>query len=257
MKRLCVIMVCIGLIFYGITASAQQSFNIMTEDIPPFNFQKDGAIHGISADLLLLMMEKAGYPTERSAIKLLPWPRAYKTVQEEPGSMLFSMARTDERENLFKWVGPIQEVPLGILALKSRKIVIKNLEEAKKYKIGTIRDNAAELILMKAGFDETVLDRIADPELNLKKLKAGRVDLCAFNIPTTRYMMLQMGMNPSDYEIVYTLKKVNFCFAFHKSTDDKLIEKLNNALAELKKPDTAGQSPYSRIMEKYLGKSDN
>jgi len=234
-------------------AGAEQKINMMTEDIPPFNFLKDGVVQGISTDILLLMLEKAGYPADRSAIKILPWARAYQTVQEEPGSMLYSMAKTEEREKLFKWVGPIQEVNIGLVALKSRKIVISKLEDAKKYKIGTIRENATEQFLIKAGFDETSLDRIANAELNIKKLQAGRVDMLAFNIPTTYYMMLQMGLSLKDYEVVHSLKKVSFNFAFHKDTDDKLIEKLNSILLELKKPDAAGESPYNRIVKKYLG----
>jgi len=253
MKRLRIIIALMGMLILSAPADAQQKINIMTEDIPPFNFTKDGVVQGISTDTLLMMLEKAGYPANRSAIKVLPWARAYQAVQEEPGSILYSMARTDEREKLFKWVGPIQEVSIGLIALKSRKIVINTLEDAKKYKIGTIRENATEQLLIKSGFDENTLDRIADAELNIKKLQAGRVDMLAFNIPTTYYLMLQMGLSMKDYEVVHTLKKVSFNFAFHKDTDDKLIEKLNSILAELKKPDATGESPYNRIVKKYLG----
>ncbi|MEE4359754.1 MAG: transporter substrate-binding domain-containing protein [Desulfococcaceae bacterium] len=254
MKGLWGIIVFTGmLLLSSVSGGAEQKIRIMTEDIPPFNFKKDGTVQGVSTDLLLLMLEKAGIPADRSAIKVLPWARSYRMLQEEPGTMLYSMAKTADREKLFKWVGPIQEVTTGLVALKSRKIVIGRLEDARKYRIGTIRDNASEQLLIKSGFDENSLDRIASPELNIKKLQAGRVDMLAFNVPTTHYLMLQIGLSPQDYEVVYPLKKVFFNFAFHKDTDDKLIEKLNGILAELKKPDTSGESPYSRIVKKYLG----
>jgi polar amino acid transport system substrate-binding protein len=255
MKQTWITVVCIGVMLLSSIAAAQQPFTIMTESNPPFNFEKDGEVHGISADLLLLVMEKAGHPVKRSDIQIMPWPRAYQEVQEKPGTVLFSMARTEQRENLFKWMGPIQELTIGLVAPKSKKIVINTPDDAKKYRIGTIRDGAPEQLAITAGFDESLLDRIADPVLNIKKLAADRIDMFAFNVPAIFYMMIQEGMNPDDYEVVFPLKKTALYYAFHKDTDAAVIEKMNQALADLKKPDNTGQSPYDQIIKKYLGGS--
>jgi len=112
MKRACsifaiaILLICLQII----PALAQPDWNIMTEELPPYNFARQGQVDGISADILLKIMQKNGLHVERKDIHLLPWPRAYKMVQDVPGSVLFSTARTAELQqnlilpNIFKRV---------------------------------------------------------------------------------------------------------------------------------------------------------
>ena len=225
----------------------------MTEELPPFNFQKHGNIMGICTDILLRIMEKSGMPVNRGDIELVPWARGYRTVLEEPGTMLFSMARTPERENLFRWVGPVTAFHTALIAPKNKHILIKSFEDMKKYSIGVIRDSAPEQMLIKGGIDPEKLDRIARADLNIRKLTEGRIELMAFNFQTACYMMKEMGLNPNDYEVVYELKKVELYFAFHKDTDEKFIADLNQALEEMKKPGAEGKSEWNTISENYVG----
>jgi len=234
------------------TAMGEENWKIMTEELPPYNFEKGGEVHGISADILLQLLSRNGISVVRGDIKLLPWPRAYRMVQDTPGAILFSAARTVQREKLFKWVGPITDLNIGLVALKKNHIELKSLEDAEKYRIGTIRDGAPEQLVLKAGLKEGHLDRIADPKLNIKKLRAGRIDLFAFSVPTTRYLMIGMGMNPDEYESVYTLKHADLYYAFHKDTDEKIIRTLNAALQKMRKPGADGRSEVDRIVDSYL-----
>jgi polar amino acid transport system substrate-binding protein len=234
-------------------AHARAELKIMTEKLPPFNFEENGEVVGISADLLLLAMEEAGQPAPRSAIQVFPWARAYTTVQREPNTVLFSMARTEQREPLFQWVGPIYDLTIGLIARRDRNIVLNSIADAGQYTIGTIRDGAPEQLVIAGGYPLEKLDRLTDPSLNLKKLEAGRIDLFAFNVPTTFFMMRQAGMDPGDYEVVYTLKKAALFYGFHKDTDPELIRKLNTAVSDLKQPDETGRSRYRGIVETYLG----
>ena len=231
---------------------AQQGWNIMTEELPPYNFVQDNQVHGICTDVLLQLMGKNGISIDRKAIQMLPWARAYRMVQEIPGSILFSTGRTAEREDLFKWVGPITDLTIGLTALKERKIKLKSLADVEKYTIGTIRDGAPEQLVLKGGVQERNLDRIASPGANIKKLQAGRVDLFAFNVPSTRYLMIKMGLDPDNYENVYTLKQVDLYYAFHRDTDDRLIQAFNKTMQEMKQPDATGKSEVDRIIAGYL-----
>ena len=235
-------------------AMAQSAFTIMTEELPPFNFEQEGVVQGISADVLMRLMDMVGNQIERSSIQIVPWARGYNKVLEEPGTVLFSMARTEQREPLFTWVGPITDLTLGLIAPKEKKILINSIEDAKGYRIGSIRDGAPEQLVIKAGIEESSLDRISQPDLNIKKLQAGRIDMFAFNVPTTFYLMIQMGLDPNDYEVVYTLKEAQLYFAFHHDMDAAFIARMNTALEELKQPDSTGKSEFDRIVETYLGK---
>ncbi len=238
-----------------VSAMAEARWTIVTEELPPYNFLQNTLVHGISADILLLLMEKAKISMNREDIQLLPWPRAYSMVQNKPGSMLFSTARTPQREKLFKWVGPITDLTIGLIALKKNAIELQSIQDLGKYRIGTIRDGAPEQLVLKTGIEEKDLDRITSPESNIKKLQAGRIDLFAFSVPSTRYLMVRMGMDPDNYESVYTLKRAFLYYAFHKDTDEHLIQALNTMLQELQQPDTSGTSSIDRIINKYLKKS--
>jgi ABC-type amino acid transport substrate-binding protein len=235
-------------------AMCRESWNIMTEELPPYNFEQGGEVHGISADILLEIMKKNGISIERKSIQLFPWPRAYRMTLKISGSILFSAARTAEREKLFKWVGPITDLNIGLTALKSRKIKLTSLADAARYRIGTIRDGAPEQLLLRAGVPEKGLDRIAGPELNIKKLQAGRIDMFAFNVPSTQYLMIKRGIDPDKYESVYTLKHADLYYAFNKNTDDRLIDALNRTLQEMKQHDAAGTSKVDRIIAGYLAR---
>lgn len=244
-----VLLVCM----YAVPVLAQDSWNIMTEEVPPYNFIQDNQVHGVSADILLKLMESNGISIDRKQIQLLPWARGYKMAQDMPGSVLFSTARTAEREQLFKWVGPIIDLTIGLVALKKRNIQLQSLGDAKKYTIGTIRDGVAEKLVLKGGVQESNLDKIASPVANIKKLQAGRIDLFAFSVPSAWYLMISLGLDPDEYESVYTLKEVGLYYAFHRNTDDQLIQALNRTLQEMKQPDDAtGKSAVDRIIAGYL-----
>jgi len=223
------------------------NWQVMTEELPPFNYTEQDQVVGISSDLLVQMCKRAGVPVGRSDIQILPWARAYSNLQKDAQSVLFSMARTEEREKMFKWVGPIYQLEIGLIAAKKSAIRINSPEDLKKYRIGTVIDGAPEQLLVKQGMELAKLDRLPNPENNVKKLEAGRIDLFSFNVPTALYLMKKQGMKLNDYEIVYSLKKAELYFAFSKDVPDATIKALQSALDALKK-----SGEYERTVARYL-----
>ena len=65
-------------------------------------------------------------------VKLRSWAKSYSVAQKKKNAMVFSTTRTDSREALFKWVGPIATATVGIVALKSKKIVINKVSDFNK-----------------------------------------------------------------------------------------------------------------------------
>ena len=234
------------------SAEAQFDWTIMTEELPPYNFSRQGKVVGASTDILLQILAKNNVRADRKSIQLLPWPRAYQMALATPGAILYSTARTDERENLFQWVGPITNITMGLIALKERNIQIDTLQDLRKYTIGTIRDGAPDQLLLKAGIPESHLDRIASPESNIKKLLAGRIDLMGFSVLSARFVMQRMGINPDLFEAVYTLQERPLYFAFHKDSSRELIHSLNATLKDMKIPDATGSCTVTRILNSYF-----
>lgn len=226
-------------------ANAIDKLTIMTEEYPPYNMTKDGKLVGISVEVLELMLKDVGSKKTTKDIKVLPWARSYNMVQNKKNTMLFAMFRTKQRENLFKWVGPIDSSSIGLIAKKDRKIKIKNVADIKKYKIGTVKDDAAELALKELGL--TTFDSISGTNsiaTSIKKLKRNRIDLFAYVYETKSWNI--DNFKPEDYENVYTLKKNDLYYAFHKDTDQKIIDKLQKSLNLLKE-----KGLVQEIIKKY------
>ena len=209
---------------------------IMTEEWEPYNFQQDGMVKGIATDILVLMLERVGSTQGRQDIQIYPWIRAYTMLQEEPGTLLFTTTRTDEREHLFQWVGPIFEIEFDIYALKNRQITIHTFEDLRGYKIGTLRgDVVEEMLIKKAGLTISDFQQVASNVQNIKKLHAGRIDLVPQSRDTTMVTCREAELNTDEFEAVFTLDKQGMYYAFHKETPDAVIALFQAAFDELKK----------------------
>ena len=84
------------------------------------------------------------------------------------------MTYTEDRQNLFKWVGPLATKRDILLARKDSSLSISSLEDAKKVgRIGTLRDDVRGKFLEKQGF--TNLEPVSDEQKNAQKLAMGRI----------------------------------------------------------------------------------
>jgi len=233
-------------------AQSVPSVLVMTEDLPPFNFMDNGKIVGISTEVVRHIFQDTKVLMRYGDIQMYPWARAYHEVKHQPQTALFSMARTPEREDSFRWVGPLLNVTIGVVAKKDHHVDIHSIDDFKRYRIGTVRDSAPEQLLIKAGVPPERLERLALPEQNIRKLAANRIDLFAFSVQTIQYKMIKLGIDPEEYETVYLLKTPSLYLALNKETPDELVEKLQKSLDEMKTPDNNGVVLFDQIVSKYL-----
>ncbi len=251
-KQIMFILILIITLSFSVSIFAQSVKNIkfMTENYPPFNFKENGNLQGISVDLLTAAMKKIDPTFNHSKIELLPWARGYKIVQNEKNTCLFAMTRTEARENLFKWAGPLAPALIVLTAKKSNHIKINSIDDLKKYNIGTIIEDVGEQLLNEKGISNDKLDRIGGTNainISIKKLDKGRIDLFSYDSNVLKWKIKQNGLNPNDYETVYVLKKGKLSFAFNKNTPDKVVNQIQKAIDEVKKDGT-----YQKILDKYL-----
>lgn len=227
---------------------------VMTEEFPPYNYKADGRLQGVSVETLLHIVNQTRYSLSLDDIQLVPWARGARFTENKANHMLFSVARIKERERLFKWVGAIDEITIAIMALKDRNIILESLADVKKYRLGVTEDMAPLKILLAEGLDRSELIKVRQHEQNIKKLLNGRIDLFCYDVATNDYLMRKMDLDPSKVEVVYIVKKTALYYAFHKDTDDQLIEELNAALKKFKAEDKVTEkSQYDLILEKYVG----
>jgi polar amino acid transport system substrate-binding protein len=202
---------------------------ILTENLPPLNYLKDGVLVGPSVEIVKEIQRRVG---SSEKIKVYPWARAYELVLEEENVVLFGMTHSKQREDQFKWIGPLATKRDILVAKKGAGIKINTLEDAKKVKsIGTLRDDTRERFLEKHGF--TNLAPVSDEQKNAQKLVLGRIDLWAYKKPGLKTVCDLAGVNYNDIEEVYHLREINVDIAFSKKTSDTVVEKWRNAFNEM------------------------
>ncbi len=235
-------MVCL---FCGSAAAA--NIQVITEISPPLNYTEDGTdagkVTGMATEIVQEIMNRTGM---KSDIQVMPWARGYKLVQEEPNVALFSTTRTEQRENMFKWVGPLAAKKWVFYKKKGAGVSINSMEDAKKVSaIGTYTDDAKEQTLKKEGF--TNLDSATDDTANLKKLLGGRIDLWVAGDIDGIMVAKNEGVDPAELEEAYTIKEAHLYVAFSKQTDDAIVNKWQAAFDEIKADGT-----WQKIRDNYL-----
>jgi len=226
---------------------ANDNVHIYTENYPPYNYKKDGKLHGISIQILNAMYKKMGMGKPK--VNLTSWSRGYSLSLKQKNGVIFSTTRTKGREKTFKWVGPICKTSVEIIGRKDKNIKIKNIKDLNKYRIGTVLKDIGEQYLLENGVKKENLYPVSGTdaiELSFKKLEKNRIDLFSYEYIVARFEAKEKGFDFNNYEKLYTLIDGAVYFAFNKQTDDKIIQKWQKALDEIKADGT-----YKKIMEKY------
>lgn len=245
MKKLCLPVV---LILITISAFAQE-VKIVTENYPPYNYEENGKVKGVSTEIVRAVLKEMGLNIK---ITVYPWARTYRLALEEPNTLIYSIARTPEREHKFKWVGVIAPADQVLLSLKERTdIKLNNLDDTRKYKIGTVRDDVIEHHLLSNGFKVGKnIDRCNNYNSNIKKLLRKRIDLCAIGKLVGYNILRKIGHEPGDtvkqvYRFDVLSEGVNM--AFQKDTPDEVVNKFRRGLEKIKENKT-----YDKILSKYF-----
>ena len=213
-----------------VSSANADRLRIMAENVAPVNFIKDGEWSGATAEVVKEILRRLD---QKNAIEEVPWARGYQIVQEAPNTVLFSMARTPERENLFHWVGPVSIFQSGFYARKDSKISIRSLDEARLVKrIGTYRNDVRETFLLQNGFRN--LQRTNSNESNLRKLLTGRIDLWATSNIEAASVPRQYGEDPTDLRHVYSFQKFVLYIAISKQTPLHIVRGWQHTLDRMK-----------------------
>ncbi|MBN1971074.1 MAG: transporter substrate-binding domain-containing protein [Candidatus Delongbacteria bacterium] len=220
-----------------------KSYTVVTEDYPPYNYEENGILKGIGTELVQEILFRAKIDYE---LKLYPWARAYKMALEKEGTMIFSITFTEQRKDLFKWVGPLLASDADLIAKKSSMIKINSYKDLENYKIGVVKDDIGEQLLLENGVPANNLETVAIPMLNFKKLAIDRVDMLAYEGTLMGWLLRNTEFNYEDYEVVYKMQKGELFLGMHVNTPDDVVKKCQKALDEMKTDGT-----YTKIVQKY------
>lgn len=231
MKKL-LLLACLALPY----AAHAQTVTFTTEDYAPFNYREGKEIKGATVEQVEKVMAAIGVDY---TIEIMPWARAFGLARTAPMTCVFATAHNSARDQLFKWVEPLLIDRNILITRKGSGVTANNLEEAKKYTVGTQREDYTETILKEKGF--TKLDVASDFNATLRKLLGGRIDL----MPISELYFDKMKAD-QPVEMVTVLSAQPMSIACEKSFPDDLLAKMQAALDKL-----IADGDQKQIFQKY------
>lgn len=222
-------------LFYltSVSLSAQEvpyeelKIRVVTEDTFPIQYLENGKILGPSTELVRSVLDEANIPY---SIEVLPWARAYSIALTQPNTMIYSLARTKQREALFQWIGSVMRLNYYLVGMESLKLPQPiTLESVKKLRIGAIRNSATEQHLIALGFKNLYL--VSKPSQSINMLKLGRIDLFPTNYSSFQLSCLHMKVDCQQIKPFYQLEKLtaSLYFALSNQTDSVVVDKIKAA----------------------------
>ena len=249
------------LFFQDCGAQGTSDLLAFTEPLPPLSMESGAEVTGFSSELLDMMAREAGLSVQK---QVLPWTRAYERARMLPNGVLYSLVRTPERESLFRWVGPISPRRIVLYKWADRTdIHLKTLDDARPYRIGTVRESASTRALQQQGFPLDFspendskypnggLELGATDEMNMNKFIAKRFDLLLSLDWSLAYNLKKAGKEQSSVVPALVVDdSQSYWYGLNPAGDPELAKRLEQALLRIK-----ADGRYTQLCQKYLIKS--
>ena len=216
---------------------------ILTEELPPFNYAgPDGKVTGQATEVVSGILTRLN---QKGTIEILSWNDGYRAALAGPDVALYSTGRTDEREHLFKWVGPVTEYDFTLYVKNGSRIEITSIDTAKTSGIiGVVKDDARHQFLQQNNFTSIVT---CDTDAAcLHYLLEGKTDLWFGSSVNAPSVAQKEGIDASLFKKIYTVRTVPMYIAFSKDTPDRVVVAWQNALDAMKRDGT-----FDTIRQKY------
>lgn len=213
---------------------------VVTENTA-YSYLQDGKVAGTASRVVEATLQRAGINAYQ--VSLYPWARAYDMALREPDVLIYLIARTAEREALFRWVGEIMRIEYHFYKLRNRDdIQVASLEAAKDYRVGVLREDVRHQFLQANGFPKIVVT--AHNSDNFRRLLNGQIDL----LPMPEHDMLALceesGVDPASVEKAFSPHTfAHLYMAYSQETADDVVLRTQAAFEHLQ-----AEGEVARIM---------
>jgi len=232
------------LLLLGFAAAPVQALQMLTEENPPYNYTENQKPTGLSTEILVEMGRRAKIPM---TFAVMPWPQGYEQTQRKLDTCIYSTSRLENRERIFKWVGPLATNSWGLFAKSGFNDPVKTLADARPYRIGGVTNDAKIVWLRDNALTNIVAvneDKLIPPMLTLDRKQLNAVDLWVTGIYAEK--TVAASANVKDIKLVLKIKDEPLWLACNPSLSENTIKALSEALAGMKK-----DGAYKKITESY------
>ncbi|MDX1755354.1 MAG: transporter substrate-binding domain-containing protein [Marinobacter sp.] len=219
----------IAILLLGLLASqavSAEPLKLVTFHIPPLvSLSNRAAPSGYAIDVVRRMFDRAGDDYE---LEIQPVKRAMRSAIDTPGTCVFPIDRSQEREASLSWIGPVSVARHGFYSAPARPYTLRSLTDARPYTIGSYLGSGVGEYLQSLDYK---VHLATQNHLGLLMLQAGRVDLWISDTRSAPIIAERLGVELGEPELVFftTLRSLG-C---NRDTDPARLAALETALLEL------------------------
>lgn len=216
-----------------VASSANSKLRLITEPSGRGRLKdRHGQIYGMSTELVKAIQQQVG---NGAKIEILPWARAYAIAVSGDNVAVYDTIRAADREDKFKWVGPIKLYSVNLYAQRGTVAENASLADLLENHVACeTRNTSIVNELLSLGF---VIDKNLILSLQVgdcyKMLQIGRADLIAMHEDVTPKRLAELQHAGFDLQPVYPLKNIEMYIAFSKAVDDSIVNSWQCALNKL------------------------
>lgn len=215
----------------SLTISANDVINVVTENLRPLNYLDNNEVKGTSTKIVRQVLKEAGLTAK---IQIHPWARSYAMAQNQKNTLIYTINRTSDRESKFKWIGLLASNKYNSFLFKLRSnqdVQVTNLEDAKRYLIGTNLGDVNHELLKSEGFKK--IQAVPQRGQSIKMLLRNRVDLIVGSDTILKEEFKKIGQPIESIEALIPFKISKPYMAISNSTSDVLVDRIRAAYQRL------------------------
>lgn len=210
------------------------SLVVFTEVSPPYQYQAGDQVSGIATERVRNIISHAGLTAE---FKIYPWARAMLNVERSSRALIYSIAKTPQREDRFHWIAPVARFDLSILSLAKRSdIQLDGQLSLNGLSAAAQRGDIAESWLVTKGLREGQdLLVCADILCSWQQLKLGTVDIIIEDPKLIEATAELAGLQAADIKVVQSIPALSVVayLAANGDMEPEIVKRLQLAAREL------------------------
>lgn len=220
----------------------------LTELYPPYVYEEQGQLKGLAAEVVIETINHAKF---ESKIELYPFARTMILAKQNSPIIAFPVLKTDSREHLFQWIGPVAKDQFHFYRLATRtNLRIEQLEDVKFLSVATVRGGAVETLLTELDFPN--IHSVTDIEQGMNMLSLGHVDVIAMARLTFEYYLNILQRKREDFHPALHIEALDreAYLAASKSVPIDTVSKLKASLEHIHRT-----GAYQKIEERFWQQS--
>jgi polar amino acid transport system substrate-binding protein len=201
--------------------------------------------NGLTTALVKAAFRAGGHSSQ---VDFIPWARALKEVEDGKADVVMGAYYNEERAQKYYYSDRIYSLDLGLIARPGLDVLkYESLRELSAYKIGVSRGFANSEEFDAA--DYLNKDVATFPNLNIRKLFRGRIDMAVMNFDLFRYEAKKEGFCISDVTFMDPPLSTEglYVMASRNIRDgEKIIEDFNRGLLAIRQ-----NGEFDRIVNRF------